>query len=52
MWDASSLETMCVIGVDYFEDAVFALAFSNKVNTADSMNFYLSAGKKALLQEI
>lgn len=30
VWDSSSLDTICVIGVDYFEDAVFALAFSNK----------------------
>ncbi|XP_078356309.1 echinoderm microtubule-associated protein-like 2 isoform X2 [Oculina patagonica] len=30
LWDSSSLDTICVIGVDYFEDAVFALAFSNK----------------------
>ena len=32
MWESDSLETICVIGVDYFEDAVFALAFSNKVS--------------------
>ena len=32
MWDSDSLETICIIGVDYFEDAVFALAFSNKVS--------------------
>ncbi|XP_073239257.1 echinoderm microtubule-associated protein-like 2 [Porites lutea] len=30
VWDSDSLETICIIGVDYFEDAVFALAFSNK----------------------
>lgn len=32
MWNSDSLETICIIGVDYFEDAVFALAFSNKVS--------------------
>ena len=32
VWNSNSLDTICVIGVDYFEDAVFALAFSNKVN--------------------
>ena len=32
VWNSNSLETICVIGVDYFEDAVFALAFSNKVS--------------------
>lgn len=30
IWDSNSLETICVIGLDYFKDAVFALAFSNK----------------------
>ena len=32
VWNSNSLDTICVIGVDYFEDAIFALAFSNKVN--------------------
>lgn len=32
VWESDSLETICVIGVDYFEDAVFALAFSNKTS--------------------
>lgn len=30
VWNSNSLDTICVIGVDYFEDAIFALAFSNK----------------------
>lgn len=30
IWDSNSLETICVIGLGHFEDAVFALAFSNK----------------------
>lgn len=30
IWDSNSLDTISVIGLDYFEDAIFALAFSNK----------------------
>jgi len=30
VWNSSTLETMNIIGVDHFEVAVFALAFSNK----------------------
>lgn len=52
VWDSSSLDTICVIGVDYFEDAVFALAFSNKVNQRTSMNcFTLRASRKHLFKK-